>query len=181
MDSGNSPPHRPPRCGMFFPFSAAEREHLGTSPFPTTRTRNRRYLYRDTSASFGNKSTDPHPFPSSLPRAARPGAVSRERQAGVVLHRKDTSPWKGARGARQASPGSAGLSREPSLRSCAISCPAPSTSRAVARQKSQDFGSTRELSVLSVPRHFQLRFQEPAGAADASYPWKSGIKVSKES
>lgn len=130
MDSGNSPPRRAPRCGMFFPLSAAAREHLGTSPFPTTRTRNRRYRYRDTSASFGNKST---PFPFISPgRSWSRGSVQRE-AGGVVVHRWTHPPGKQL----EVLPWSAGLSQEPSLPSCAISCLAPSASSAACRQAEQ--------------------------------------------
>lgn len=130
MDSGNSPRRRPPRCGMFFPFTAAAREHLGTSPFPTTPTRNRCYRYRDTSASFGNKST---PFPFITPgRSSSRGSVQRE-TGGVGAHRRTHLPGRQL----EVLPWSARLSREPSLPSCAISCPAPSASSAACRQAEQ--------------------------------------------
>lgn len=60
-----------------FPFRASKREHLETCPFPTVYTRNQCYHGRDTSASFWNKSMDPHPFPPLLQRGARSGTVSR--------------------------------------------------------------------------------------------------------
>lgn len=85
---------------------------------------------RDTSASFHDKSTSPHPFPLSLLRGARSGAVSqrllsRERQAVAVVRKTNTSvlrqsPLLSAPGG--AHPASALASRD-TLRTCAILCP----------------------------------------------------------
>lgn len=152
MDSGNSPAQRPPRVWHVFPIQCCRKgTHLGTKPISY-------HPHQDaivTGIQLHPLEINPHAFPSCLPRGARPGAVSRNRQAGVVVHRQMQIPGRQL----EVLPGSEGLSQEPSLCSCAISCPAPFTSRAVTRQNSQDFNSTRKLPVLSFPRHSQLHFQ----------------------
>lgn len=117
----------------------------------------RRYRYRDTSASFGNKPTPFFPPPS-------PGGA--QCPGGVLVHRQtDTRPWKAGGGV-------------PPIPRC---LPAPPRARLSPPAGLPVPGRTASIPVLAFPRHFQLCFQESAGAADASYPWKSSIKVSKES
>lgn len=85
-------------CGMFFPFSAAERGHTREPAHflpPTPGCRR----YRDTPASFGNKST-PFPF-TYAERSPSRGSVQRQAGSGGGAQ-TDANPWKAAGGAPQA-------------------------------------------------------------------------------